>query len=445
MTGGRLRILLVDDDEDDFFLTSSIIEEIYRGQYELDWVSSYDPARRALDERRHDVCLLDYRLGERTGLDLLRELIAAGCATPIILLTGTDDRDIDVEAMQAGAADYLVKGQFDGRLLERAIRYAIGYAVERQRTLEELAPQRGTLRAGRPGRQRRPLGLGPGRRHDLLCPALAVDARLRGGPDQQQPGGVARPGPPTGRRAGPGRDRGPLLGAVVAAPDRVPGAPRRRHLPLDALARPGRARRPGDGRPHGGLADRHHPAQGGRGPALSRRLPRHADRPAQPRPALRPAQPRPAAEAAPRRLALRRPVPRPRRLQAGQRQPRPPDGRPAPDRHQPPARALRARGGYRLPLGRRRVHHPARRRPGRERRAAPGRPGPRGAPGPVLAQRPRAGDDREHRHRAERAAVRPRRGPAPRRRHRDVPGQGRGAGGVTSSSTRRCTPSPSAG
>ena len=44
MSVGRLRILLVDDDEVEDLLTSSIIDEIYRGQYELDWVSSYEPA-----------------------------------------------------------------------------------------------------------------------------------------------------------------------------------------------------------------------------------------------------------------------------------------------------------------------------------------------------------------------------------------------------------------
>ncbi len=48
----------------------------------------------------------------RTGLELLRETITSGCATPVILLTGNDDWDTDVEAMEAGAADYLIKGQF---------------------------------------------------------------------------------------------------------------------------------------------------------------------------------------------------------------------------------------------------------------------------------------------------------------------------------------------
>lgn len=138
MTNGRSRILIVDDDEDDYILTRGVLDEVYGEQVEVSWIASCEPARVALMSGEYEVCLLDYHLGEQTGLDLLRQVIASGCRTPIILLTGMDDRDTDVEAMQAGAADYLVKGQFDGRLLERAIRYAIGYAVERQSTLDAL-------------------------------------------------------------------------------------------------------------------------------------------------------------------------------------------------------------------------------------------------------------------------------------------------------------------
>jgi diguanylate cyclase (GGDEF)-like protein/PAS domain S-box-containing protein len=119
-------------------LTRTLLEEAYRGQFSLDWVTSFTKALETLEAGSYDVCLLDYHLGTRTGLDLLREAIARDCRTPIILLTGLDDRNVDVEAMQAGAADYLVKGQFAAPLLERSIRYAIGYAAERQQTLEAL-------------------------------------------------------------------------------------------------------------------------------------------------------------------------------------------------------------------------------------------------------------------------------------------------------------------
>jgi diguanylate cyclase (GGDEF)-like protein/PAS domain S-box-containing protein len=112
--------------------------DVYGDRVDVEWIASYEAAREALLGGKHALCLMDYHLGARTGLELLRDTTAAGCKTPIILLTGDDDMDVDVRAMEAGAADYLVKGQFECRLLERSIRYAMGFAVERQRTLEAL-------------------------------------------------------------------------------------------------------------------------------------------------------------------------------------------------------------------------------------------------------------------------------------------------------------------
>lgn len=134
----RLSILLVDDDEDDYCLTRAVLSEVYGENAEIERVSGFERARAAILSGRHRLCLMDYQLGARTGLELLREVVAQGCRTPIILLTGNDDRNVDVEAMEAGAADYLVKGQFGANLLERSIRYALGFAVERQKTLEAL-------------------------------------------------------------------------------------------------------------------------------------------------------------------------------------------------------------------------------------------------------------------------------------------------------------------
>src|SRR3989339_763218 len=73
----------------------------------------------------YDVYLLDYRLGGHTGLELLHEAAERNIKTPLIFLTGYGDHRIDLEAMKAGAADYLVKDQINAPLLERSIRYAI--------------------------------------------------------------------------------------------------------------------------------------------------------------------------------------------------------------------------------------------------------------------------------------------------------------------------------
>ncbi len=77
---------------------------------------------------------MDYRLGEQDGLAFLREAISRGCDAPIIIITGQGDREVDITAMKAGAADYLIKGQFSAHELERSMRYAI----ERKQTEKDL-------------------------------------------------------------------------------------------------------------------------------------------------------------------------------------------------------------------------------------------------------------------------------------------------------------------
>lgn len=140
MADDPVRVLLVDDDEDDYVITRNLISEIKDRRYQLEWVDNYDAALAAVHRHEHDICLLDYRLGGRTGLELLRESGSLNDRSPIILLTGQGDHEIDIEAMEAGAADYLIKGQLDADKLDRAIRYAIQgqYAKERLRRERDL-------------------------------------------------------------------------------------------------------------------------------------------------------------------------------------------------------------------------------------------------------------------------------------------------------------------
>lgn len=127
-------VLLVDDDEDDYFIIRQLLSDIDGPRLDLDWEASYDAALAAMRGNRHEVYLVDYRLGERDGLELMREAIEGGCDAPIILLTGQGDREVDLQAMRAGAMDYLVKGRIDAVLLARSIRYARQRKqVERQR------------------------------------------------------------------------------------------------------------------------------------------------------------------------------------------------------------------------------------------------------------------------------------------------------------------------
>jgi len=122
---GIVKVLLVEDDEDDFVIARDLFSEMPGRRFALDWARSFDAGLEAMTLNQHDVCLVDYRLGVRNGVDLLRAAIEGGCQSPIILLTGAGEHVIDVEAMQAGAADYLVKAQLQSNSLERSIRYAL--------------------------------------------------------------------------------------------------------------------------------------------------------------------------------------------------------------------------------------------------------------------------------------------------------------------------------
>jgi signal transduction histidine kinase len=122
---GAVRVVLVDDDEDDFVLTRDLLAEISGTRYALNWIADYEKGLVAVCSGEHDVVLLDYKLGTKSGLDLLTEARRLGCDAPVIILTGMSDAEIDVSAMQRGAADYLEKSRLDTTILDRAIRYAI--------------------------------------------------------------------------------------------------------------------------------------------------------------------------------------------------------------------------------------------------------------------------------------------------------------------------------
>ncbi len=130
-----VRVLLVDDDQGDYFMTRAMLEQVERSCFEVEWVPSYQEGMDALDRHEDfDVFLVDYFLDDRNGLDLVREARSRRIRTPMIILTGRGSHEVDLEAMNAGASDYLVKGHVDPDLMERSIRYAL----ERRRVEDAL-------------------------------------------------------------------------------------------------------------------------------------------------------------------------------------------------------------------------------------------------------------------------------------------------------------------
>lgn len=137
------KILLIDDDRLQFRVTHAHFQNFETDGYELEWAGTYDEGLAKLLEGDYAACLLDYQLGPRDGLQLIREAVVRGCRTPIVFLTAETAHRVDVEAMNAGALDYLVKGEITPRMLERSLRYALKLgetleALRRLATRDEL-------------------------------------------------------------------------------------------------------------------------------------------------------------------------------------------------------------------------------------------------------------------------------------------------------------------
>lgn len=121
----QIKILLVDDDEDDYFIIKKLVGQITDSVFVLEWTDSFNKAVELIELRKHDIYLIDYRLGAQTGLDLLEAVSPQDRTEPFILLTGAGDLDIERKSMKLAASDYLVKGTFDAHLLSRTLHYAV--------------------------------------------------------------------------------------------------------------------------------------------------------------------------------------------------------------------------------------------------------------------------------------------------------------------------------
>ena len=147
-------LLLIDDDRMQERLVRQQLKVFRRDRFHLEWAATFEAGLERLLSGQHEVCLLDYQLEARDGLELIRQAKAAGCTVPIVFLTAESSSDIDIEAMNAGALDYLVKGEISPSTLERSIRYAL----KLNETLAELNRIR-SEEADRSARLGRPFSL----------------------------------------------------------------------------------------------------------------------------------------------------------------------------------------------------------------------------------------------------------------------------------------------
>ena len=142
MTSQSLKILIIEDDEDDAFYIKDLLKEgLGKPAPIIDHHSSIGSSLKELNPFQYDLAMFDYRLGEINGIELLRSFREQGCDIPIILFTGQGDQEVAVEAMKAGATDYLTKGKLSIESVTQSIRYALGLRKEatlRKQTEEKL-------------------------------------------------------------------------------------------------------------------------------------------------------------------------------------------------------------------------------------------------------------------------------------------------------------------
>ncbi len=134
MTTPPLRILLIDDDSDAVFLIHQLLSEMKGWNCKPEWVNTISRGREVMNERRHDIYLIDHDLPDGTGTELIREGVAGHNPVPMIMITGKGNDRMIKSAIEAGAADVLDKSELNGTLLERVI----GYTMERSGRLYTL-------------------------------------------------------------------------------------------------------------------------------------------------------------------------------------------------------------------------------------------------------------------------------------------------------------------
>jgi signal transduction histidine kinase len=134
MSVGPIKVLLVEDNPGDARLLREMLAEGYGSPFELTHAERLAAARQHLQDNCFDVILLDLSLPDAHGLDTITSVYKEAPSVPVVVLTGLDDEEVGLKAVQYGAQDYLIKGQIDGNLLARALRYG----VERKRVLAAL-------------------------------------------------------------------------------------------------------------------------------------------------------------------------------------------------------------------------------------------------------------------------------------------------------------------
>lgn len=161
-----IRVLYVDDEADDVAVVEELLARAEGASFRLDRAIDAESGLVKLMSGQYDACLVDFRLPGEDGLGFLRQASARGIATPMIMVSSFGTPELDLDAIEAGAVDFIDKEHFEVERLERAIRMAL---VRQRRRLP--GPSEDDARAK--------LAAGPTRLRERLRDALARARRQR--------------------------------------------------------------------------------------------------------------------------------------------------------------------------------------------------------------------------------------------------------------------------
>lgn len=121
----QVKILLVEDDPDDVWIMQGLLGDRWDGPFQLTHAEMLEVAIRHMATRQFDIVLLDLSLPDSQGIETFARMYREAPEVPIVVLTGNADETVGISAVQAGAEDYLIKGQVDDAILIRSVRYAV--------------------------------------------------------------------------------------------------------------------------------------------------------------------------------------------------------------------------------------------------------------------------------------------------------------------------------
>lgn len=137
MSDPAIRVLFVDEEQAEYMLFAQLAADASQRPLQVSWCDRFDQALSHILSGEHDIVLLDCLRRPERALAVLEAALAAGCQTPVVTILPPSGIRGEPGLLPLGAADYLIKGQFDAALLERCVRYTI----ERRRVEQQLERQ----------------------------------------------------------------------------------------------------------------------------------------------------------------------------------------------------------------------------------------------------------------------------------------------------------------